>query len=87
MLIYNVEFQPVKNKFLSKLKKHVKTIKNTKELLIKANKLVHFYKMEKGTHNKYLTENITKILKKSNESKVNEINTKAKRITTKFKNW
>lgn len=86
MLIYNVEFQPVKNKFLSKLKKNVKTIKNTKELLIKANKLVHFYKMEKGTHNKYLTENITKILKKSNESKVNEINTKAKRITTKFKN-
>lgn len=86
MLIYNVEFQPVKNKFLSKLKKNVKTIKNTKELLIRANKLVHFYKMEKGTHNKYLTENITKILKKSNESKVNEINTKAKRITTKFKN-
>ena len=86
MLIYNVEFQPVKNKFLSKLKKNVKTIKNTKELLIKANKLVHFYKMEKGTQNKYLTENITKILKKSNESKVNEINTKAKRITTKFKN-
>lgn len=86
MLIYNVEFQPVKNKFLSKLKKNVKTIKNTKELLIKANKLVHFYKMEKGTHNKYLTENITKILKKSNESKVNEINTKAKRITTKFRN-
>lgn len=86
MLIYNVEFQPVKNKFLSKLKKNVKTIKNTKELLIKANELVHFYKMEKGTHNKYLTENITKILKKSNESKVNEINTKAKRITTKFKN-
>lgn len=86
MLIYNVEFQPVKNKFLSKLKKNVKAIKNTKELLIKANKLVHFYKMEKGTHNKYLTENITKILKKSNESKVNEINTKAKRITTKFKN-
>ena len=86
MLIYDVEFQPVKNKFLSKLKKNVKTIKNTKELLIRANKLVHFYKMEKGTHNKYLTENITKILKKSNESKVNEINTKAKRITTKFKN-
>ena len=86
MLIYNVEFQPVKNKFLSKLKKNVKTIKNTKELLIRANKLVHFYKMEKGTHNKYLTENITKILKKSNESKVNEINTKAKRITTKFRN-
>lgn len=86
MLIYNVEFQPVKNKFLSKLKKNVKTIKNTKELLIKANKLVHFYKMEKGTHNKYLTENITKILKKSNESKVNEINTKAKRITAKFRN-
>ena len=86
MLIYNVEFQPVKNKFLSKLKKNVKTIKNTKELLIRANKLVHFYKMEKGTHNKYLTENITKILKKSNESKVNEINTKAKRITAKFRN-
>ena len=27
---HNVEFQPVKNRFLSKLKKDVKTIKNTK---------------------------------------------------------
>ena len=31
----NVEFQPVKNRFLSKLKVDVKTIKNTRELLIK----------------------------------------------------
>ena len=46
MMIHNVEFQPVKNRFLSKLKEDVKTIKNTKELLINTNKLSSIYKMQ-----------------------------------------
>ena len=33
-LIRNIEFRPIRNKFLSKLNKEIKSIKKTKELLI-----------------------------------------------------
>ena len=73
MMIHNVEFEPVKNRFLSKLKEDVKTIKNTKELLINASKSSNIYKMDKDTYKKYLRENVTKTYKKSNRNKVNNI--------------
>ena len=50
MMIHNVEFQPVKNRFLSKLMEDVKTIKSTKELLINADKSSNIYKMDQDTY-------------------------------------
>ena len=85
MMIHNVEFQPVKNRFLSKLKQDVETMKNNKELLINADKSSNIYKMDKDTYNKYLTENINKTYKKSNRNKVNKINIEARKIATKVK--
>ena len=84
MMIHNVEFQPVKNRFLSKLKEDVKTIKNTKELLINADKSSNIYKMDKDTYKKYLKENVTKKYKKSNRNKVIKINIEAKKIAKKL---
>ena len=49
IMIHNVEFQPVKNGFLSKLKEDVKTIKNTKEFLINTDMSSNIYKMDKDT--------------------------------------
>ena len=46
MMIHNVEFQPVKNRFLWKLKENVKTIKNINELPIDNNKLSNIYKIQ-----------------------------------------
>ena len=66
MMIHNVGFQPIKNRFLLKLKEDVKTTKNTKELLINADKSSNIYKMDKDTYKKYLRENVTKAYKKSN---------------------
>ena len=86
MMIHNVEFQPVKNRFLSKLKEDVITIKSTKELLINVDKSSNIYEMDKDTYKKYLKENVTKTDKSSNRNneKVNKINIEAK-ITTKLK--
>ena len=84
MMIHNVEFEPVKNRFLSKLK-DVKTIKNTKELLINANKSSNIFKMDKHTYKKYLRENLTKTYKKSSRTKVNKINIETKKIAAKLK--
>ena len=41
--------------------------------------------MNKSPYNKYLTKNITKTYKKPNKSKVNRINSEAKRIAEKLK--
>ena len=78
-------FQLVKIRFLPKLKEDVKTIKNTKELLINANKSSNIFKMDKHTYKKYLRENLTKTYKKSNRTKVNKINIEAKKIAAKLK--
>ena len=49
IMIHNIEFQPVKNGFLSKLKEDVKNIKNTKEFLINTDMSSNIYKMDKDT--------------------------------------
>ena len=46
-MVPNIEFRPVRNNFLSKLKYVVKIINNTKEVLINANKSANTYKMNK----------------------------------------
>ena len=84
-MVHNIEFRPVRNNILSKLKDGVKVINNTKEILVNADKSTNTYKMNKSAYNKYLTENITKTYKKTKREKVNRINSEAKRIAEKLK--
>ena len=85
MTIHNVEFQPIKNRFLSKLKEHVNTIKNTKELLVNTNRLSKIYQIDRDTYSKHRTENITKTYQKSNRNKVSKINIDTNKIVTMLK--
>ena len=84
-MVHNIEFKPVINSFLSKLKDDVKVINDAKEVLVNADKSTNTYKMNKNAYNRYLTENITKTYKKNNKNKVNRINSEAKRIAEKLK--
>ena len=59
-MVHNIEFRPVRNNFLSKLKDDVKVINNTKEVLVNADKSTNTYKMNKIAYSNYLTENTTK---------------------------
>ena len=63
-IVHNIEFRPVRNNFLSKLKEDLKVNNNTKEGLVNADKSANNYKMNKNAYNNYLTENITKTYKK-----------------------
>ena len=83
-MISNIKFRPIRNKFLSKLNEDVKTIKNTSELLINADKSSNIYKMTKEDYKKHLENNITKTYKKSNRSKIKAINRDAKKIAKKL---
>ena len=52
MMVHNIEFRPVRNNFLSKLKEDVKVNNNTKELLVNAEKSTNIYEMNKDVCNK-----------------------------------
>ena len=72
------EFRPTRNKFLLKLRKDIKSIKKTKELLVNADKFTNIYKMSKEDYHKHLRNNITTTYKNSNRNRVNDINLDAK---------
>ena len=83
-MINEIEFRPVRNNFLSKLKNDIKNINNTPEILVNADKSSNIYKLSKDDYNKYMLENITKTYKKCNKNKVDHINYQAKTIVQKL---
>ena len=80
----NIQFRSIRNKFLSKLSKDIKSINKTKELLVNADKSTNIYKMSKQDYRKHLRNNITKTYKKSNRNRVNDINLDVKKIVQKL---
>ena len=50
-MVHDIEFRPVRNNFLSKLKDDVEVINNTKEVLLSADKSTNTYKMNKNAYN------------------------------------
>ena len=85
LLIKNLEHSNVKNESSKKLADDIKVIKNTKEMLIKADKSRNIYRVSRVNYKKYLVENITKTYKKSNKPRVNSINKEPKKLSEKLK--
>ena len=74
LMIKNLECRNVKNEFSKKLADHIKLIKNTKEMLINADKSQNIYKASRESYKKNLVKNIRKTYEKSNKASVNSIN-------------
>ena len=83
-MIENIQFRPVRNNFLAKLKNDIKEINNTDELLVNADKSTNIYKFSKDQYKKHLRDNVSKTYKKSNRNKVNNINYEAKTLCEKL---
>ena len=83
-MIEIIQFRPVRNNFLAKLKNDIKEINNTDELLVNADKSTNIYKFSKDQYKKHLCDNVTKTYKKSNRNKVNNINYEAKTLCEKL---
>ena len=84
LMVKNIEFKNVKNKFHEKLKEDINEIKTSDKMFVGADKSRHISKMEKQQYPKLLTENITETYKKSNKKKISNINFTAKKITEKL---
>ena len=60
------------------------TINSSSKVIVPADKTRNFYQVEKQQYKKFLTENITKTYKKSDESITIEINKELKDISSKL---
>ena len=83
-MIKNVEFRQISNSFQGKLKNDVDHIKKSNKIFVFADKSRNIYEVEQEEYKKLLKENITKSYKKSNLTKLYNINKSAKKITEKL---
>ena len=85
-VIQNIKFKPaISNTFQQKLQKDLKTITNEPRLLLKADKTTNYYKLDKDTYTKTMTENITKNYKKTTDNTVTQIQNTDKELATRLK--
>ena len=84
LMIKNIDFRYVNNKFQKKLRHNTTEIRSSNKVIVPADKTRNLQKIEKEDYNKFLSENITKAYKKPNRNKVNKLNFDAKKIADKL---
>ena len=70
LMIKNIDFKNVHNKFEGKLKHDIIEIRNSNKVIVPADKSHNLYKIEKEDQNKFLSKNITKRYKKLNRNQL-----------------
>ena len=80
-MINSVEFREICYSFQGKLKNDIEHIKKSNKIFILADKSRNIYKVEQEEYRKLLKENIVKNYKKSNLTKLFNINKSAKKVT------
>ena len=70
--------------FQEKLSNDIKKIKNNNKVFVSADRFRLVYKLGQSEYKKLLKENIKKTYRKSDQRKVNNVNSHAKRITEKL---
>ena len=83
-LIKSVKFKKVKNQFLDQLHKDISSINNSKNVFIFADKTRNIYETDKNTYKKLLTDNISKIYKKTEHNIYNKISKESKTIANNY---
>ena len=80
-----IEFKPVSDPFLNKLKTDLNKIKESPNMLVSADKTTNLYSISKEEYEKLLTENITKSYKKADSKIIKSVNNEAKEIAKSLK--
>ena len=84
-LAKNIQFRQVNNSFSSSINEKIKTIHDSKDVLVKADKSKNIYQIPVAEYRKVLQENITADYKKSTNEKVLTVNKEASKITSNLK--
>ena len=80
LLAKNVEFCNVKNSFQSELKQHIGNIRNSSEVIVKADKSNNLYRVPVKDYKKLVDNNVTSKYKLSNDREVMKVNKEAAKI-------
>ena len=83
-LVNLIKFRANMNSFQKQLNKNIRTIRESKSLLVFADKTSNIYEMPLEEHNKLLKENITKTYKHAPPKLEASINFEAKHIASKL---
>ena len=79
-----IEFRKINNSFQEGLSNDIKQVKNSDKVFVSVDESRQIYKLCQNEYKKLLKENITKMYKKSDRRKVNNVNSHAKGITEKL---
>ena len=83
-MIQKVSFKTTNNPFQDTLRHDIDHIKESKDLLIFADKTRNLYDLDRDSYMKLLTNNVTKTYKKANNQVYNDINREAKELASKL---
>ena len=84
-IVRQLKFRRINNKFQEKIQKDVKTIRNSKQIYVAADKTTNYYKLNKNEYIKLKENSIRKTYKKNNYTVIDSINKEAKQIVKKLK--
>ena len=81
-MIRNIEFTHVHDSFQSQLRRDVRDIRSSENVLVFADKSTNLYEVDKDTYSKLLNDNITHTYKKTHNGAIDTIDREAKRIAS-----
>ena len=84
-LAKDVEFRAVNNPFQTELRQHINEIRNSSEIIVKADKSSNLYKVPVDSYKKLVDDNVTATYKLSSDSEVKKVNREAAKISKKLK--
>ena len=83
--IKNINFRKVHDQFLSTLSNNLKKVRQSRNLMIFANKTWNLYEMDAQAYDKLMTEGITKSYQLGDEKNIEDINQKLQEIANELK--
>ena len=81
-LITSIEFRQVNNEFQTSLQRTIKTIKDSKDIIIESDKTGNLYTVPINEYKTILHNNVTSDYKKADESDVDNVNKEAAELTS-----
>ena len=83
-MIENIKFRRVDNPFQAKLKDDIKSVTTSDDIIVRADKTKHVYRMSQNKYSKLLRDNVTKNYKLASTTAFTDVYLEAKRIAVKL---
>ena len=83
-LVKNIKFKPAGNSLTSKIRDDLNNIRNSSKIIVKGDKSMKLYKVDKDADVKEMTDKITSCYRKGDRNLVEQVNKEAAQIAKRF---